>query len=305
MHKEYKDIKKNLGALGIKYLENEPMQKHTTLGIGGPVDLFILPTNNDMIVDIIKIIGEKDIEFYFLGSGSNILVSDNGIRGVVISLKKSSKQIIFSGDNVFVECGAMLGTFVKQLNKRSIEGYETLIGVPGTVGGALIMNAGAFGAEISNKLISVNTINIKGEKNNYKASDIKFSYRKSSFNKNEILLNAIFKCNVGNQDIIEESKKKASNLRKNNQPLKYRSAGSVFKNPKSTAAGYLIDKAGLKGKKIGNAQISNKHANFILNLGGAKSSDVMTLIEIIKKEVKSKFNIKLNLEIKIIGEMHE
>ena len=305
MPNQYNNIKQRLDILGINYLENELMKKHTTFGIGGPADLVILPANNCMIEKIIKIISENNIEFHFLGSGSNILVSDKGIKGVVISLKKSSKKIIFKDNNVFVECGAMLGTFVKKLSKKNIEGYETLIGVPGTVGGALVMNAGAFGSEISNNLILVNTININGEKHQYKLKDLSFSYRQSSFKNNEILLNAIFNCNVGNKNIIERNKRTASELRKKNQPLKYRSAGSIFKNPSNVAAGYLIDKAGLKGKQIGNAQISNKHANFILNLGNAKSTDVLELIKIIKREVKVKFNIKLDLEIKILGEIYE
>ena len=278
------------------------MKKHTTFGVGGPVDLLILPKENTMLKDIIDIIHKDNTDFYFLGSGSNILVSDLGIRGIVISLKKSSKKITFKRNSVYVDCGAMLGTFVKKLNKHNIEGYETLIGVPGTVGGALIMNAGAFGKEISNNLISVNTIDINGNKRHYKANEIKFSYRNSTFKKDEILINALFKCKIGNKAEINRNKKNASNLRKMNQPLKFRSAGSIFKNPnQNIAAGYLIDKAGLKGMQIGDAQISNKHANFIINLGNAKSNEILELIGIIKNKIKAMFNINLELEIKIIG----
>ena len=306
MNKEYNNIKHSLNLLGINYLENEPMKKHTTFGIGGPVDLLILPNNNSMIEDIIEIINKDNIEYYFLGSGSNILVSDSGIKGIVISLKKSSKNIIFNNDSVYVECGAMLGTFIKKLNKRNISGYETLIGVPGTVGGALVMNAGAFGSEISNNLISVNAININGKKRLYKFNDINFSYRYSSFNKDEILIDALFKCKTGNKKNIDKNKKEASLLRRKHQPLKFRSAGSIFKNPSSNiAAGYLIDKAGLKGTKIGGAQISNKHANFILNIENAKSNEVITLIEIIKNKIKMMFDINLQLEIKILGDEYE
>ena len=306
MNKEYNNIKQSLNLLGISYLENEPMKKHTTFGIGGPVDLLILPNDNSMIENIIEIINKNDSEYYFLGSGSNILVSDSGIKGIVISLKKSSKRITFNNGNIYVECGAMLGTFIKKINKKNISGYETLIGVPGTVGGALIMNAGAFGSEISNNLISVNAININGKKRLYKVDDINFSYRHSSFNKDEILIDALFKCNTGNKKNIDKNKKEASFLRKKNQPLKFRSAGSIFKNPSSNiAAGYLIDKAGLKGTKIGGAQISNKHANFILNIEDAKSSDVIELITIIKDKIKTMFDIRLQLEIKILGDEYE
>ena len=302
MNNSYKNIKHSLDLLGITYLENEPMKKHTTFGIGGPVDLLVLPKNNEMITDIINIINKNNTDYYFLGSGSNILVSDDGIRGIVISLKKASKKIVFEKNSVYVDCGAMLGTFVKKINNQNIKGFETLIGVPGTVGGALVMNAGAYGNEISNNLISVNTISIDGKKHHYKSHEIKFSYRHSTFKKDEILINALFKCEIGNKIEIEKNKQNASNSRKMNQPLKFRSAGSIFKNPSPhSAAGYLIDKAGLKGMQIGDAQISDKHANFIINLGNAKSKEVIELIEIIKNKIKSMFKINLELEIKILG----
>ena len=164
------------------------------------------------------------------------------------------------------------------------------------------MNAGAFGAEISNNFISAKTVNENGEIKNYNKKQISFSYRKSSFPKNEILIKSTFRCIKGDSKKINIKKMQTSKDRKNKQPLKYRSAGSIFKNPKGEfSAGYLIDKTGLKGKKIGNAQMSEKHANFIINLGGAKSDDVMQLIKLIKIEVYNKFKINLELEIKLIG----
>jgi len=296
-------FKKDLDSLNIKYLENVSMKKHTTFGIGGDADIFILPEKNSQISDIIKLINKNKIECYFLGSGSNILVTDKGIRGAIISLKKSSKKILFKKSEVHVDCGVMLGTLVKELNKKNIEGYESLIGVPGTVGGALFMNAGAYGSEISNNLISVNTIDINGYKKIYSVNDLTFKYRTSSFTKNEILLNAVFKCTKGNKTLIEKNRRLASKSRKEKQPLNYRSAGSIFKNPnEKLAAGFLIDKAGLKGLTIGGAQISKKHANFIININKAKYLDVYKLIKIIKEKVLKKFNLKLELEIKIIGE---
>ena len=302
MNNIYPKIESDLESIGAKYFINEPMSRHTTFGIGGPVDLLILPKDNSQIPGIINSINKYKINFHFLGSGSNILVSDKGIRGAVISLKKSSKKITFYESTVLVECGVMLGTLVKQLNNKNITGFESLMGVPGTVGGALIMNAGAFGSEISNNLLSVNTINKKGEIKEYSVRDIDFSYRHSNFPDDEILIDAIFKCNIGDKEIIHSKKNNASTLRKKNQPLTYRSAGSIFKNPTDVAAGYLIDKAGLKGMQIGNAQISDKHANFIINLGGAKCDEVLELIKIIKNKIYDLQNIKLELEIKIIGE---
>jgi len=300
MNKEYENIKENLNFLRIKYLENELMKKHTTFGIGGPADLFILPNKNSQIKKIIKLI--KNTKYYFLGSGSNILVDDEGIRGVIVSLKKSSKKIIFNNNQVSADCGVMLGRFIKELNRNNITGFESLGGVPGTLGGALIMNAGAFGGEISNHLLSVTSINMNGEIKKYSNSDIDFSYRKSSFPKDEILISAIFKCIKGNKNTIKDKRLNASYLRKKNQPLRYRSAGSIFKNPgKNLAAGYLIDKAGLKGRKIGGAEISKKHGNFIINTGNASSRDVINLIDMITKKIKSKFDVSLKLEIKVLG----
>ena len=303
MNNKYNKIENDLKLIGANYLINEPMSKHTTFGIGGPVDLLILPKDNSQISEIINSINTHNIKFYFLGSGSNVLVTDAGIRGTVVSLKKSSKKIIFKDSTVFVECGVMLGTLVKQLNHRNITGFESLMGVPGTVGGALMMNAGAFGAEISNNLLFVNTIDQNGNMKKYSIRDIDFSYRDSNFPNNEILINALFKCKPDNKEVIENKKTTASKLRKKNQPLKYRSAGSIFKNPQDVAAGYLIDQAGLKGTRIGGAEISEKHANFIINLGNAKSNDVMKLIKIIKNKIYTLYEIKLELEIKIIGEL--
>ena len=304
MNNKYNKIEKELIEIGTNYRLNEPMKKHTTFGIGGTADLFILPKDNDQIPKIIDSMNSHNIKIYFLGSGSNILVTDEGINGAVISLKKSSKKIIFHDSTVFVECGVMLGTLVKQLNHKNITGFESLMGVPGTVGGALMMNAGAFGAEISNNLLSVNTIDSNGKIKKYNSDDIEFSYRHSSFPDNEVLINALFRCKRGQEDIITNKKNKASMLRKKNQPLKYRSAGSIFKNPKKIAAGYLIDQAGLKGKKLGEAEISKKHANFIINLNNAKCIDVLGLIRKIKKRVYDLYKIKLELEIKIIGELN-
>ena len=298
----YKKLESDLKKIGSDYIINEPMSKHTTFGIGGPVDFLILPLDNSQIPDIIKSINLNKINSIFLGSGSNILVSDKGIKGAVISLKKSSKNIIFEDSTVLVDSGVMLSALVQEIHKKNITGFETLMGVPGTLGGALVMNAGAFGSEISNNLIFVETINILGQKKKYNVDEIDFEYRKSNFPKNEIIINALFNCKKGLKSNINDKRDIASKQRKTTQPLTYRSAGSIFKNPKENAAGYLIDKAGLKGLQIGGAKISEKHANFIVNLGNAKSTDVLELIDIIKKKIYQMYKIKLELEIKVLGE---
>jgi UDP-N-acetylmuramate dehydrogenase len=196
----------------------------------------------------------------------------------------------------------MLGTMVKQAMAAEIGGLESLIGVPGTVGGALIMNAGAFGSEISKYFEEAKTMTIEGDTKSYKKGEIEFSYRHSTFPKNEILLEATFQCKRGKPAEILKDRKVASDGRKSNQPLKFRSAGSIFKNPSdSLAAGYLIDKTGLKGTERGGAAISEKHANFIVNMGDATAADVLYLIKLAKKYVAKKFHINLELEVKLIG----
>ena len=297
----YKNINKIIKIGVIKI--DEPMSLHTSFGIGGNT-CFVLPANAKELSDLLIYCSNNYIETFFAGSGSNLLVSDKGFSGIVISLKKTFKKLLISKNGIInSESGVMLGTLVKNAMKNKIIGLESLIGVPGTLGGALIMNAGAYGSEISNNLISVESIDYRGNIKNYKVKNLNFTYRGSSFSKNELLLNATFKCKKGNKKIIHTKKINASNQRKEKQPLKYRSAGSIFKNPSSEyAAGYLIDKSGLKGLQIGGAQISTKHANFIINKNNeATYKEVVELIEIIKKKVLSMFNIKLELEIKIIG----
>jgi len=301
-------MKINLNNLELKnntlILQNESLKKHTTFGVGGNANFIIFPKSDQDLIKIIKYAHKNKHNIFFLGSGSNVLASDNGFNGIVITLKKALNKIIFSEKDIYIQAGAMLGTMVKIALGKGYKGFESLVGVPGTVGGALIMNAGAHGTEISELLISSRTINKHGEIKTYLKKDIDFKYRKSSFPKDEILLDAKFKIQKGDKKDILKRKEKVSNKRKESQPLKYRSAGSIFKNPDGNfAAGYLIDKVGLKGLRIGDAEISTKHANFIINHGNAKSDQIYKLINIMKNKVEEKFNINLELEVKILGEI--
>ena len=280
---------------------NESLKKHTTYGIGGPADLMIFPKSKQDLIKVIEIINENKIQLTILGSGSNVLVSDNGIRGAVISLKNSLKQIEVDNNILYAECGTMLGKIVKHAVKNNLIGLENLNGVPGTLGGALIMNAGAWGGEISENLIHVEVINSKSEIQKIQKKDLNFSYRQSSFNKDDILLSAKFNLKKADKDIIKENFIEAQSGRKKSQPLNKRSAGSLFKNPKNNSAGKLLDEAGLKGFSIGDAKISEKHANFFINDGDATSKDMLMLIKKAHKEVKDKFNINLSLEVKLMG----
>ena len=280
---------------------NESLKKHTTYGIGGPADLMIFPKSKQDLIKVIKIINDNKIQLTILGSGSNVLVSDNGIRGAVISLKNSLKQIEVDDNILYAECGTMLGKIVKHAVKNNLIGLENLNGVPGTLGGALIMNAGAWGGEISENLIHVEVINSKSEIQKIQKKDLNFSYRQSSFNKDDILLSAKFNLKKADKDIIKENFIEAQSGRKKSQPLNKRSAGSLFKNPKNNSAGKLLDEAGLKGFSIGDAKISEKHANFFINDGDATSKDMLMLIKKAHKEVKDKFNVNLSLEVKLMG----
>ena len=282
-------------------LMNESLKKHTTYGIGGPADLMIFPKSKQDLIKVIEIINENKIQLTILGSGSNVLVSDNGIRGAVISLKNSLKKIKVDDNILYAECGTMLGKIVKYAVKNNLIGLENLNGVPGTLGGALIMNAGAWGGEISENLIHVEVINSKSEIQKIQKKDLNFSYRQSSFNKDDILLSAKFNLKKADKDIIKENFIEAQSGRKKSQPLNKRSAGSLFKNPKNNSAGKLLDEAGLKGFSIGDAKISEKHANFFINDGDATSKDMLMLIKKAHKEVKDKFNVNLSLEVKLMG----
>jgi UDP-N-acetylmuramate dehydrogenase len=196
----------------------------------------------------------------------------------------------------------MLGKIVKESIKHKLTGLESLVGVPGTLGGALMMNAGAFGYEISNYLVSVEVIANNGNQKTLYPNDIDFNYRYSSFKPSEFILSAKFRLNFSNEETIKNKKLFASKGRKSNQPLKYRSAGSVFKNPNNKlAAGLLIDQAGLKGTRCGDAEISEHHANFFINHGNAKAADITNLIRLSRKTIHEKFGIMLELEIKTIG----
>jgi len=296
--------KKEISSLvNSKILFNEPLKKHTTFGVGGLASMFIYPSSIDDLKKILKYSFKNNIKIFFMGSGSNMLISDDGFNGIVICLRKSFKNFDYNDSfETIAGTGVMLGQMVRTLTKNSVKGLESLIGVPGTLGGALIMNAGAYGSEISNYLVSIKCITLEGNEKIYMKEDLEFSYRYSNIPKNEVVVEAKFQFQTGDINEIKINKDKASQSRRNNQPLQYRSAGSIFKNPKSgMAAGYLIDQARLKGLKKGDAEISTKHANFIINHGSASSENILDLIKIIKSEVYNKFKVKLDLEVKLMG----
>tara|TARA_B110000444_G_scaffold249370_1_gene274390 strand:+ start:1224 stop:2147 length:924 start_codon:yes stop_codon:yes gene_type:complete len=296
----------NLNKLKSRFdcdiLIKERMSNHTSYGIGGSVLAYIRPNNKNDLIKIIKMMNEKNHKTYYLGSGSNLLVNDKDINAFVITTARAIKDLKITNNIIHADSGVMLGKLVKESMKHKLTGLESLAGVPGTLGGALKMNAGAWGSEISNYLTSVEIVDINGSVKTLKPIDLNFGYRSSSFSSEYFILSAQFKLKSSSKENIKIKKAKASDGRKKTQPLKYRSAGSVFKNPRSNlAAGFLIEKSGLKGTKYGDAEISTHHANFFINHGNAKASDVAFLIRLSRKTVYEKYGIMLDLELRTIG----
>jgi len=297
-----KEIKKQFKSLK----ENVSLKDFTTFKIGGRAKYFLEVKNEKEFKKALLIANDFKIPFFILGGGSNILVSDKGFGGLVIRfksdgifLKKTSKNIF----EIFCEAGVLLSKVVRFCLDRSLEGFEWAVGIPGTVGGALQGNAGAFGREIGDVVKSVKVFDVKSKKIKvFKKKECNFKYRESIFKKkrNLIILSAIFKLKKGNKKKLESHVKEYLLYRKKNQPS-LPCAGSVFKNPKNVSAKELIEKCGLKGKRIGGAEISKKNPNFIVNVKKAQSEDVIKLIELIEKKVKEKFKIKLKREIQLIG----
>lgn len=279
------------------------MSKHTTFKIGGPADLFIIVDTKDSLIRTLDALKKLNIPFRFLGNGSNLLVSDEGVKGAVIKLSKNFKELkILSeeNNNVKIYCGAGVqnSKFCIFAKEKGLSGAEFLYGIPGTIGGAIYMNAGAYSSEIKDIILSSESIDSNGETINLSKAQMKFSYRKSIFSKNEnILISAIFELKKGDLDEIALKMEQNIKKRRNSQPLNFPNAGSIFKRPENGFASKLIDACNLKGLKVGGAKVSTKHAGFIVNTGGAKCEDVLKLIEIIKKTVLEKTGVFLSLEV--------
>jgi len=271
----------------------------TTFRIGGLAKYFFKTKIEEDLIQIIKWAKKKKISYFVIGGGSNLLISDKGFKGLVIKLSMEQCQLI--GNKLFLGSSLRLSQVVGFLIKNDLTGLEWAAGIPGTIGGAVRSNAGAFGREISDCIIKVKVL--RGSKIiELKNKEIKFTYRQSIFKKNkDIILNVVLSLKKDKDQENEKIVQDILQRRKKLHPSEP-SAGCIFKNPKSSSAGLLIDQCGLKGKQIGGAKISEKHANFIINTGQAKAKDVKNLIELIKKQVKDKFNIELKEEIRYLGE---
>lgn len=287
----------------IMFMENEPMSKHTSFKIGGNCKILVYPNNVAQIQDIIKICKNNNISNIVIGRGSNLLVSDSGFDGVAICSNRLNNIKLISDTEIYCESGVNLPKLCNFALKNSLSGLEFACGIPGSVGGAIFMNAGAYGSEIKDVVQSVKYVDDSGQILEAKNSDLGFSYRHSLFeNKNYFILSAIIKLCGGDKVEVKAKMNDLLKKRKNKQPLEFPSAGSVFKRPKVGYAAALIEECGLKGKTIGGAQISNKHSGFIVNVGNATSKDVNSLILETQKIVKERKGIWLEPEIKFIGD---
>ena len=272
------------------------LKKYNTYGIGGISKYLVMPEDIDDLSTLIKYLNKENIPWYVLGGGSNVILPDEDFDGVIIKLDKLNRVVI-DNDIITAEAGISLGMFVNTLLDHGFVNYAHLMGIPGTLGGAIVGNAGAYNVSIFDYLISVSIIDADGNKKILNKEDIKYDYRYTEFKgKNSIVVAASFKGIYGDVAFAREQIQLNLEKRRNTQPLEYKNAGSVFKNPPEYSAGYLIEHAGLKGLTVGGAKVSEKHANFIINYDNATSRDIIKLIGIIKNTVEDKFNIELNLE---------
>jgi UDP-N-acetylmuramate dehydrogenase len=294
-----------------RVLQDELLANHTSIQIGGPADVLIFPEDTGDIQTILK--NRKKLPVYILGEGSNLLASDRGIRGIVISLKKCFKEIkrplFFKKEDgkrravIKVGAGAKMSYLAKHAARFSLKGIERLVGIPGSLGGAIIMNAGAEGTEIGPVIRSVTRINRNGEIETLNHEDLSFQYRKTVFpDEPGIITEAEIELEEGDRSEIMSTMDRHLSKRAQTQPLTIPNSGSIFKNPEGDTAGRIIESIGLKGYSIGKAGVSIRHANFIVNKGGATAKDVTKLIKHIQKEVKEKTNMDLQTEIVIIGD---
>ncbi len=282
---------------------NEPMSEHTTFKIGGPADYFVSVTKESEISNAILWAKENNIPYMIIGNGSNMLVSDKGIRGLVIEVGKNFADIRCEGEKIYVQAGALLSRVAKTAMNESLTGMEEISGIPGTIGGAIYMNAGAYGGEIKNVIETVTYLDCDGEIKTVTADECEFGYRTSIFETGDkVILSTVLKLKKGNLGEIKEKMADFTNRRKTKQPLAYPSAGSTFKRPEGHFAGALVENSGLKGYTVGKAQISELHAGFVINIGGATCEDVLGVIRHAQKIVKEKYDVCLEPEIRLVGE---
>ena len=284
-------------------LTNEPMKNHTTFHIGGPCEYFLQPQSVSEVQILLQICREEKIPSYIIGNGSNLLVSDAGITGAVIQIYKRMNEITVSGEEIKVQAGVLLSQLAKAAVDNSLGGLEFAAGIPGTVGGAVVMNAGAYGGEIKDVLTQAVVLTRDGEIITLAKEALALGYRTSVVKeKKYIVLETTFKLQREDKAIIQNKMNELKEQRVSKQPLEYPSAGSTFKRPEGHFAGKLIMEAGLRGFAVGDAQVSEKHCGFVINRGSAMAADVLQLMQTVKEKVKEQSGIELEAEVQLLGD---
>ncbi len=281
----------------------EPMKKHTTFRIGGAADYYLCPHTPEEIREIIQVCREEQIPWFVIGNGSNLLVSDSGYRGAVIQIYRNFSRVVCEETVIRAQAGALLSQIAAQAQKSSLTGFEFAAGIPGTLGGAVTMNAGAYGGEMKDVLKSATVLTGDGQIRRLSAEELKLGYRTSIIKSGEYtVLEAEIGLERGDEEKIRSRMEELREQRKTKQPLEYPSAGSTFKRPEGYFAGKLIMDAGLRGFCIGGAQVSEKHCGFVINTGDATAADVVGLIREIQRRVEEQFGVKLEPEVRFLGE---
>nr|WP_099098530.1 UDP-N-acetylmuramate dehydrogenase [Bacillus thermotolerans] len=296
----YKELVRICGEQNV--LRDEPLKYHTLVKIGGKADFLVLPESYEAVAQVIRLKEKHNVPFMLLGNGSNIIVRDGGIRGIVLQFKRLA-DIRVEGKTLIAQGGADIKAASRKALEHSLTGLEFACGIPGSIGGAMVMNAGAYGGEVKDVIDYVRVVTPAGELLTLKKEELELGYRTSVIGKKGyIVLEAVFALAEGEKEEIKAKMDDLTFQRESKQPLEYPSVGSVFKRPPGYFAGKLIQDSGLQGKGVGGAEVSTKHAGFIVNKNNATASDYIATIEMVRKKVKETFGVELELEAKIVGE---
>lgn len=294
------ELKKKIDASQIR--EKEPMKQHTTFRVGGPADVLVTP-DMECLPEVVALCKQFEVPYYVIGNGSNLLVGDKGIRGVVIAMTNRMGEIICDGETITAGAGATLGQIAAKAAEAGLTGMEFAAGIPGTVGGAVVMNAGAYGGEMKDIITSVLVLDANGNQKELTVEELDLGYRHSCILKEGyIVLRVTLQLAKGDTAQIRSRMAELRDQRLEKQPLEYPSAGSTFKRPEGYFAGKLIMDAGLRGYQIGGAQVAEKHCGFVINKENATASDILTLMQNVSDKVETQFGVKLEPEVKMLGE---
>jgi len=293
-----------LGGLGVSVLYREPLSRHTTFRIGGPADYYVMPENVEQVKQVIALCREYDMPFYVVGNGSNLLCADDGVEGVVIDLVRGLNfcHVNQEAGTITAQAGVLLSALARRAQQSGLSGLEFAAGIPGSVGGALVMNAGAYGGEMKQVVCQALVLTAEGQEQVVSLEELDLSYRHSAIRPNGwTVLEVTYQLKPGESKEIRGVMDDLAARRREKQPLEFPSAGSTFKRPAGHFAAQLIDEAGLKGFTVGGAQVSEKHAGFVINRGGATAADVMALCQAVKEQIFARTGVELEMEVERIG----